>query len=136
MPTSVYTKNYFRKLNYYGLENGADLPNWALFLMTFLGLSLIVTSGLTFHFYKKSILPKAVKAIEKPLEDSTTLYDKLTLKEREILGLIKEGKSNKEIASQLFIGISTVKTHINKIYSKLEVRSRKEVVSKLDKMKS
>ena len=64
-------------------------------------------------------------------ESIEVLYDKLTLKEREILGLIKEGKANKEIANQLFIGVSTVKSHINKIYSKLEVRSRKEVVSKI-----
>ena len=68
-------------------------------------------------------------------EEIGKLYDKLTLKEREILALIQMGKANKEIASELFIGISTVKTHINKIYAKLEVRSRKEVVSKMSKSK-
>ena len=40
--------------------------------------------------------------------------------------MIAEGKSNKKIANLLFIEISTVKTHINKIYTKLNVKSRKK----------
>ena len=72
--------------------------------------------------------------MENSSQNIATLYDKLTLKEREILGLIQAGKANKEIASALFIEVSTVKTHINKIYAKMEVRSRKEVVSKLNKL--
>jgi DNA-binding CsgD family transcriptional regulator len=55
---------------------------------------------------------------------------RLTKKEKEILDLILADKSNKEIAATLFIELSTVKTHINKIYSKLEVKSRKELFEK------
>lgn len=40
--------------------------------------------------------------------------------------LIVAGKSNKEIIEKLFIELSTLKTHINKIYKTLEVSSRKE----------
>ena len=54
----------------------------------------------------------------------------LTLKEIEILQLIAEGKSNKEIADVNFVELSTVKTHINNIYAKLEVKSRKEAVAR------
>ncbi|HWB27654.1 MAG TPA: helix-turn-helix transcriptional regulator [Chitinophagaceae bacterium] len=50
----------------------------------------------------------------------------LTAKELEILALIATGKANKEIAGLLFVEISTVKTHINNIYSKLAVTNRKE----------
>lgn len=131
LPKSSYTKNYFRKLNYYGFEETTSLPSWVFWSIGLLIVSLLTMSGLAFYFYKKfkdNNLPNSTKSTTESVE---ALYDKLTLKEREILGLIKEGKANKEIANQLFIGVSTVKSHINKIYSKLEVRSRKEVVSKI-----
>ncbi len=51
----------------------------------------------------------------------------LSKQERTIQHLILEGKSNKEIAGTLFISLSTVKTHITNIYSKLQVSSRKEL---------
>ncbi|MCH9660829.1 MAG: LuxR C-terminal-related transcriptional regulator [Bacteroidetes bacterium] len=51
----------------------------------------------------------------------------LTQQEQKVLELILEEKSNKEIASQLFVSVSTVKTHINNVYKKLEVSSRQEV---------
>lgn len=49
-----------------------------------------------------------------------------SLSERELMvaKLIQEGKQNKEIAEELFISISTVKTHINNIYKKLDVKNR------------
>lgn len=55
----------------------------------------------------------------------------LTPQELKIANAIKEGKTNKEIASELFISLSTVKTHINSIYKKLEVGSRNELLSKI-----
>jgi DNA-binding NarL/FixJ family response regulator len=57
----------------------------------------------------------------------------LSSKEMEVFDLILAGKSNKEIAAEQFIEISTVKTHINHIYSKLGVTSRKEVRQKYGK---
>lgn len=55
----------------------------------------------------------------------------LSRQERNIQGLILQGKSNKEIANELFISLSTVKTHITNIYSKLQVSSREELLQKL-----
>ncbi len=131
LPHSSYTKNYFRKLNYYGFEQTSSLPNWVFWSLGLLTFSLLIVSGLAFYFYKK-LMPSHSETLPKSTtENVEALYDKLTLKEREILGLIQEGKANKEIANQLYIGVSTVKSHINKIYSKLEVSSRKEVVSKI-----
>jgi DNA-binding NarL/FixJ family response regulator len=43
--------------------------------------------------------------------------------------LLKKGRSNKEIAQELHIEVSTVKSHLNKIYSRLGVKSRKEIVN-------
>ena len=57
----------------------------------------------------------------------TNIHVALTAKELSILQLICEGKSNKAIAADNFIELSTVKTHINNIYSKLGVKNRKEV---------
>lgn len=50
-----------------------------------------------------------------------------TPREMEILKLISEGKSNQEIADELFIGIKTVKTHVSNILSKLGVDDRTQV---------
>ncbi|MDP3984049.1 MAG: response regulator transcription factor [Acidimicrobiia bacterium] len=53
----------------------------------------------------------------------------LTKRESEVLQLVCEGFSNREIAEQTFIGEETVKTHIKAIYRKLNVRDRPEVIS-------
>lgn len=58
----------------------------------------------------------------------------LSVQERKIFALILEGKSNKEISEILLIGLSTVKSHVNGIYSKLGINSRKDVMNlNLDK---
>lgn len=54
----------------------------------------------------------------------------LTSQEVNILNAIRENKTNKEIASHLFISLSTVKTHINNIYKKLDVITREELKKK------
>jgi DNA-binding NarL/FixJ family response regulator len=51
-------------------------------------------------------------------------YDDLTNREREVLQLIAQGKSNQEIATELFITLKTVKTHVSNILAKLEVEDR------------
>jgi len=53
----------------------------------------------------------------------------LTVKEQQILQLIIEGKSNKEIAAMNFVEVSTIKTHINNIYAKLGLKNRKEAIN-------
>lgn len=53
----------------------------------------------------------------------------LTTREREILGMLLKGKSNKEISDLLFVSTETVKTHLQNIYRKLGVRSRMEVLA-------
>ena len=53
----------------------------------------------------------------------------LSRQETTIKNLILNGKSNKEIAEELFISLSTVKTHITNIYQKLNISNRNELVS-------
>lgn len=56
--------------------------------------------------------------------------DCLSLREREICDLILSGLSNQDIAQKLFITEGTVKSHINRIYKKLGVKKRIEVINK------
>lgn len=58
------------------------------------------------------------------------LFENLTSREIEILQIMAEGKSNKEIAENLFISVGTVKWHINNIYSKLYVKKRFDAIEK------
>ncbi|NLO39320.1 MAG: helix-turn-helix transcriptional regulator [Ruminiclostridium sp.] len=57
--------------------------------------------------------------------------DPLTVREQEVLQLILSGKSNREIAKNLFISENTVKTHARSIFSKYDVSSRAELISTL-----
>lgn len=53
---------------------------------------------------------------------------RLTDREREVLTLIGEGHTNSEIARRLFVGEGTVKTHINHVFAKLDLRDRAAAV--------
>lgn len=50
-------------------------------------------------------------------------FDQLTAREREVLVLIAEGKSNKEIATKLGIGVRTIETHRERIMRRLDIHS-------------
>jgi DNA-binding NarL/FixJ family response regulator len=65
---------------------------------------------------------------KKPL--NTTSADGLTQRESEILSLLSEGLSNKEIAMRVEISYDTVRAHLRRIYEKLHVRGRTEAVKK------
>lgn len=84
-------------------------------VIVFLGLAIV---GLVFFVFK----------LQKK-EGKTVVLD-LSKQEKNIQGLILQGKTNKEIANELFISLSTVKTHITNIYNKLQVSNRKELVQK------
>lgn len=75
------------------------------------------------------IARKVVQSFQKP-NDSAQKIEALTDRESEIIALLASGYLYKEIASQLFVSIDTVKTHIRHIYDKLQVRSRTEAVIK------
>jgi DNA-binding NarL/FixJ family response regulator len=58
-----------------------------------------------------------------------SLPDGLTGREAEVLRLIAQGCSNTEVAGRLYIGEATVKTHVNRIFSKTQSRDRAQAVA-------
>lgn len=70
-----------------------------------------------------SILKTNLAAIS---NDRETKLNELSAKQREVFDLIVDGKSNKEIIAEMVIELSTLKSHINQIYKKLGISSRRE----------
>ncbi|MGG9961181.1 response regulator transcription factor [Ferruginibacter sp. SUN106] len=59
----------------------------------------------------------------------------LSKREMEILGLLARGHSNQEIAATLFVSLSTVKTHNQNLFEKLDVKRRIQAVEKAKKLR-
>lgn len=68
------------------------------------------------------------KMLERLRHPEKTLHESLTGREREILQLMAEGKSNQVIADELYISLKTVKTHVSNILTKLDVYDRTQAV--------
>ena len=58
----------------------------------------------------------------------------LSKREIEVLQLMSRGMSNKEIAEQLFVSVSTIKTHSNNLFDKMEVKRRTQAIEKARKL--
>lgn len=76
--------------------------------------------------------------IEKPetFVPNTSLISELELSKREleVLALLAKGSSNQEIASQLFVSLSTVKAHNQNLFEKLDVKRRIQAVEKAKRL--
>jgi DNA-binding NarL/FixJ family response regulator len=93
----------------------------ALIALAFLGLGIWVGARLF-----RRTPPNAI------FEGNTRAQTSLGISERElqVLELLASGRSNKEIANQLEVSPNTVKTHVAKLFGKLEVRRRTEAILK------
>ncbi len=82
------------------------------------------------------ILERRLPGIDerRPDQEVVPLIEPLSDREREVLQLIADGLSNREIADRLYIAVSTVKSHINNLYSKLDVSNRAEAVARAGKL--
>ncbi|GGA20279.1 helix-turn-helix transcriptional regulator [Psychrobacillus lasiicapitis] len=88
-----------------------------------------------------------LRLLIKPIESAFNAYEilslsspnrkkeeHLTARERELIQLVKQGFSNKEISEILFISINTVKKHLQNLYQKLNVTNRTELCYRIFKM--
>ena len=70
-----------------------------------------------------------LKLKQKVKYESSVYHEKLSLREIDIIGLIMQGLSNKEIASRLFISFETVKTHRKNIFRKTGVSNAASLIN-------
>jgi DNA-binding NarL/FixJ family response regulator len=75
-----------------------------------------------------SLLRKLLEEFSQRGKESQPAHSELTPREMEVLLAVAEGKSNEEIAHQLVISQKTVKTHLTKIFSKLQVDGRAQAM--------
>lgn len=102
--------------------------SWApLFIMTYFFALIGPTYYLYFHHRKilNEVQPD-IKIID--TQESILKRNGITRREREIINLICTGKTNQEIADSLFISLQTVKDHTHRIYLKLEVKNRMQLI--------
>ncbi|SFE40584.1 response regulator transcription factor [Thermoflexibacter ruber] len=105
-------------------------PIIAVFLLLFAFFAVRYWLKLEIQKQRQNILAAYTQNLEAREQNNFTHL--LSPREIEVLVLIKEGLSNKEIAEKLFISLSTVKTHINNIYKILEVKNRREAIEKMN----
>lgn len=80
-------------------------------------------------WFSRTLIEKLanVKNVNSPKLPSVSFTD-LTVRERDVLGLICEGRADKEIAARLKLAPNTVRNHVAAVYSKLNVHSRSEAI--------
>ncbi|MBN6205699.1 response regulator transcription factor [Ralstonia pickettii] len=79
--------------------------------------------GLTLHDeVAAKVMPRLLQKADKPTPDIN-----LTEREMMIIKLVGEGKTNKEIASELYLSVGTVKNHITNILQKIDLRDRTQL---------
>ncbi len=116
-PNSAYTKQYKNEItsDKFSIQPEKDASNqWLMYILVILALSIFTNIFL----YSK---------LHKIKNQQLDLRSSLTKQEQNILNLLLEDKSNKDIAEALFVSLSTVKTHVNNVYRKLKVQTRDEV---------
>ena len=76
------------------------------------------------------ITPRAISSLLNKRRDMESQLEKLTTREKEVLRLMAQGISSREIAAKLGISYTTVRTHIRSLGSKLGVHSKLEAIVK------
>ncbi|MEW4924411.1 helix-turn-helix transcriptional regulator [Algibacter sp. 2305UL17-15] len=124
-PNASYTKQYASEIasDKYMVASSAETSgfNWTYVLVGLLAISFLLNLWFVLNSKKRKAKRKADAKAQ------------LTKQEQNVLELILEDKTNKELAETLFVSVSTVKTHVNNVYKKLEVNSREELKSLFNK---
>jgi two-component system, NarL family, response regulator LiaR len=82
------------------------------------------------HAGKPTLAPEAVDVLIHAARSPEIRWgDNLTEREREVLALMVDGLNNQQIAERLVIGLSTAKSHVSNVLSKLGVSTRTEAVT-------
>ncbi|HBG17022.1 MAG TPA: DNA-binding response regulator [Firmicutes bacterium] len=74
--------------------------------------------------------PRIAKRLMQRVRRQEPAGEQLTVKEKEVLALLIQGRSNKEMAGELWVSDTTIKSHVSSILRKLEVNDRTQAVIK------
>ncbi len=102
-----------------------------LLITRFAYLQFISESKLTGESVEVSREAKLMRATTKMQGE---LVESLTSRELEVLQLLSTGLSNRDIAKQLFVSESTIKTHVSNVYGKLGVKRRTQAVKRAEEL--
>ena len=118
--TAIHLPNALR-------ETSATLSNEGGFLVSSIPYALY--GAFLIIYFLQHPAPPALRMDALP-ESFRTKYN-ITDREREIILKVVQGKSNADIAGELFISLATVKTHLHNIYRKLDVDSRYDLLARV-----
>ncbi|MER7504655.1 response regulator transcription factor [Nonomuraea pusilla] len=76
-----------------------------------------------------SITVRLLQHLARPRRTAPAPNDPLTDRELDVVRLVARGRTNQEVAAELFVSLSTVKTHLGSIQAKLGVRNRVEIAA-------
>ncbi|MCL1144302.1 LuxR C-terminal-related transcriptional regulator [Shewanella gaetbuli] len=85
-----------------------------------------ISTGLTKILKGGSVIPQE---LYKSVQNDTDEEDQLTIREREVLQALLSGSTNLDIANQLFVSESTIKTHLYRAFRKIGVSSRGQAIA-------
>ena len=97
----------------------------------FTGLGIWLALKLTRPRLRTIVVEKTVGS-DRPFSQNTQEIERMNLSRREleVLELMARGLSNREIGEQLFVSLSTVKTHCNNLFEKMDVKRRTQAIEK------
>ena len=119
-PNSSYVKQYKAELTSDQYIASPSSKTESVFNWTNMVIGLLMASVLLNLWFVFS-------AKKRKQKQRTEAKEQLTKQEQTVLELLLDEKTNKDIAETLFISVSTVKTHVNNVYKKLNVNSRDEL---------
>lgn len=113
-----------------------QLSNASLFIPNIpadviIGVTAVILIGLGIYLggnMKKDNVVEVIASQEVDADKISTLG--ISVRELEVLQLISQGLSNQEIAEQLFVSESTIKTHVSSLFVKLDVKRRTQAVTR------
>lgn len=108
----------------------------------YVGLVAVFFTVLGIWVARQLIKPKVKtviveKEVPEKFEINETELQKLNLstREYEVLQLLAKGHSNTEISEQLFLSVSTIKTHVSNLFTKMDVKNRTQATEKAKRLK-
>jgi DNA-binding NarL/FixJ family response regulator len=80
---------------------------------------------------ERYVSPALVSSLVGTVQPTVDLREEtmLTAREREVLACLAQGRTNRQIAGELFVGVETVKSHLSRLYEKLGARDRHDAVA-------